>query len=220
MNFITKLNDELEQYNLLNHDFYKSWSAGCLSSETLQLYAQEYYKHVAAFPRYVSAIHSSCEHLPHRQILLKNLIEEEQGEDNHPELWARFAEKLGCNRLDMQNEPTLNETKLLVDGYFKLVYKDFASGLGALYAYERQTPGVAKSKIEGLQKFYHVNDERSLKFFTVHLEADEWHSAECAKIIEELDNTQQQLVVDGAINGAKLLWQFLDGMTRSIASAH
>ena len=63
-----------------------------------------------------------------------------------------------------------------MDGYYNLVKSDFATGLGALYAYERQTPEVSKSKIDGLKAHYGVTDDKSLQFFTVHMKADEWHS--------------------------------------------
>jgi pyrroloquinoline-quinone synthase len=61
----------------------------------LQTYAKEYYYHVAAFPRYISSIHSLCPELKARQILLGNLVEEEQGEENHPELWNVSPKGLG-----------------------------------------------------------------------------------------------------------------------------
>ena len=35
---------------------------------------------------------------------------------------------------------------------------------------------------------------------------------ECAKLIEQLDPKYQTLVCEGAFFGAKLLWQFLDGI--------
>ncbi|BDU60040.1 hypothetical protein FLA4_04500 [Candidatus Rickettsia kotlanii] len=69
---------------------------GKLAHSTLQIYTKEYYYHVTAFPRYRSAIHSKCSDIQAKQILLGNLIEEEQGKENHPELWKRFAEGLGC----------------------------------------------------------------------------------------------------------------------------
>ena len=61
----------------------------------------------------------------------------------------RFAEGLGCDRNIIVQNDMLSETKKLVEGYFTLVNKDFASGMGALYAYEHQTPDVSKSKISG-----------------------------------------------------------------------
>ncbi|WP_410526339.1 iron-containing redox enzyme family protein [Rickettsia massiliae] len=97
-------------------------------------------------------------------MLLGNLIEEEQGEENHPELWKRFAEGLGCLRNQLTSEPKLDSTQKLVQGYFKLTEKSFSIGLGALYAYERQTPKVFDSKIQGLQKFYGISDYRTLQY--------------------------------------------------------
>ncbi|WCR58928.1 MAG: PqqC-like protein [Wolbachia endosymbiont of Ctenocephalides felis wCfeF] len=198
--------------HLLKHQFYQSWNEGNLSLEALQVYAKEYYHHVAAFPRYISGIHSLCPNLKMRQVLLGNLIEEEQGDENHPELWQRFAEGLGVSRSDLREDAQIKETQELVDGYFDIVQSGFAMGLGALYAYERQTPEVSKSKIEGLKKHYSIDDERSLQFFTVHMNADEWHSEECANLITDLNEEEQGKVMQGAKKGAKLLWGFLDGM--------
>lgn len=175
-------------------------------------YAAQYYHHVAAFPRYISSIHSLCTDIKDRQLLLANLNEEEQGEENHPELWLRFAEGLGCSRQNVINNQPEEMTSKLVNDYFGLVRENFAKGLGALYAYERQTPPVSESKIDGLQQFYGVQNHRTLQFFIVHKEADVWHSEECASIISKFDDMQQEQVMQGAVGGAKLLWEFLDGM--------
>ncbi|CAF3786786.1 unnamed protein product [Rotaria magnacalcarata] len=206
------LNRLLEKLHLLNHPFYKAWNEGKLTHESLQLYAQEYYHHVAAFPRYISQIHALCPDISARQILLENLIDEEQGADNHPELWIRFAEGFGVKREEIKQPPELQKTTELVDGYFDLVKADYATGLGALYAYERQTPEVSKSKIDGLKKHYAVSDEKTLQFFSVHEKTDEWHTEELAGLIEKLSETDQEKVLQGATKGAKLLWSFLDGM--------
>lgn len=132
------------------------------------------------FPRfrYISGTHSLCPNIKMRQVLLGNLmeIEEERGDENHPELWQRFAEWLSVSRSDLRETVQIKETQKLVDGYFDIVRSDFAMGLGALYTYERQIPEVSKSKNEGLKKHYSINDERSLQFFTVHMGADERHS--------------------------------------------
>lgn len=202
----------LDNFHLLKHEFYKDWSEGKLTTETLKNYAEQYYHHVEAFPRYISTIHSQCEDIKARQVLLANLTDEEQGEENHPELWLRFAEKLGSTRAEVKNIDKLENTKALIDGYFNLARKSYASGLGALYAYERQVPAVAKSKIDGLKQFYNIQDEEGLKFFTVHMKADEWHSEEVADLIMKLPADQKEEAFDGAVSGAKLLWQFLDGI--------
>ena len=99
------------QHSMLKHPFYVAWSEGKLSREVLQEYAKQYYAHVRAFPTYVSAVHSHCDDIETRQMLLENLVEEEQGTENHPELWLRFAESLGVKREDVMNAELLPQTK-------------------------------------------------------------------------------------------------------------
>ncbi|GAM21620.1 hypothetical protein SAMD00019534_047950 [Acytostelium subglobosum LB1] len=209
---IKQLDAKLDNYHLLTHDFYKKWSHGELTLETLKVYAGQYYHHVDAFPRYISTIHSKCDDIKSRQVLLGNLTEEESGEENHPELWMRFAEGLGNTREAVKSSELLPKTKALVDGYYDLCNESYAKGLGALYAYERQVPEVAKSKIDGLEKFYGINNERALKFFVEHITADEWHSEECAALIDKLSEEDRKVAEQGAEEAAKLLWGFLDGM--------
>lgn len=211
MEFISNLNKELQNWFLLKHPFYQSWNEGKLTNEELSLYAKEYYHHVAAFPRYISQIHTLCEDIHDRQILLDNLIDEERGENNHPELWIRFIEGI-CKSRALHLSPKLDTTKKLVDGFFELTKASYATGLGALYAYEKQTPEVSRSKIEGLKKHYGINDSRSLEFFVIHEKADEWHVEELLKLIHKLDDNRQKQAHHGAVEGAKLLWQFLDGI--------
>ena len=184
----------------------------------LKIYAKEYYHHVAAFARYISQIHSFCPDISDRQVLLENLIDEEKGENNHPELWLRFAEGLGVSRKEVKQLPELSTTKELVEGYFELVKTDYATGLGALYAYERQTPEVSKSKIDGLKKHYSVCDEKTLEFFSIHQTADEWHTEELIGLIDRLSKSEQEKVAHGAMKGARLLWSFLDGMAECHAN--
>lgn len=217
MEFITYLNKNLETWFLLQHKFYQSWSQGKLTTEILGLYAREYYHHVAAFPRYISQIHTLCDNIQDRQVLLDNLIDEERGENNHPELWLRFVEGI-CNSRSVTAVPQLETTKELVNGFFELVKTDYATGLGALYAYERQTPAIAHSKIDGLKNHYNIHDSRAIEFFTLHEKADEWHTEELVRLICKLDEQFQQRVYHGAIEGAKLLWQFLDGVNAAYAN--
>ena len=76
---IATLNALIAEKNLLKHPFYEAWTAGELPIERLRDYAIRYYPHVAAFPRYLSAIHSRCDDIATRQAVLENLIEEERG---------------------------------------------------------------------------------------------------------------------------------------------
>jgi Pyrroloquinoline quinone (Coenzyme PQQ) biosynthesis protein C len=109
--FLEQLNAILDQHHLLKHPFYQMWNEGKLDLAMLQEYAQEYYLQVHNFPTYVSATHASCDDIKIRQMLLENLIEEERGAANHPELWLRFAEGLGLDRNAVLGREHLEQTR-------------------------------------------------------------------------------------------------------------
>ena len=98
MAWTKRIDDVVSEQHLLKHPFYTAWTEGTLTVSALRGYAAQYYKHVAAFPRYLSAIHAQTPDLETRQYLLENLIDEERGAENHPELWLRFAEGIGTTR--------------------------------------------------------------------------------------------------------------------------
>jgi pyrroloquinoline-quinone synthase len=174
--FLTALDALIAENHLLKHPFYQLWSQGKLTRENLREYAISYYPHVAAFPTYVSGVHSGCEDSVLRQALLENLIEEERGAENHPALWRRFAAALGAAPSDLSAMPRTREVADAI-AEFRHSTRDgsVAEGLAALYAYESQIPEVSKTKREGLAAFYGIVDEEATRFFSVHEEADVWH---------------------------------------------
>ena len=101
--FSKELNKKLDKYHLLNHPFYKSWNDGKLTREIIKDYAEQYYQHVKAFPRYISATHSLCEDLNKRKILLENLQDEEKDGSDHPKLWKNFAIAMGSDSKKIVN---------------------------------------------------------------------------------------------------------------------
>ncbi len=220
--FIENLHAELASKHLLNHAFYQMWTEGKLDQAILADYANQYYKHVEAFPRYISLIHSQCDDLSSRQVLLENLIEEERGPENHPKLWRDFATELGVKSEDLAYVKQYTKTEILVNKFFDLCKQSYAAGLGALYAYEYQTPAVADSKIKGLKEFYNITGEKALKFFEVHKGADVWHSEEVAGLITKLSPEARQEALKAASEAADVLWGFLDGMmeAHNLSCAH
>ena len=79
-------------------------------------------------------------------------------------------------------------------------------------------PEVAKSKIMGLSKFYGINDAETIKFFTAHIQADEWHSEECLNLLKNLTSSkEQQESINGAEQLSKLMWDFLTGVDKATA---
>ena len=99
---LDSIDRQIAAKHLLTHPFYLAWTRGELSVAALADYARQYYHHVAAFPTYLSAVHARCDDQPTRKQLLDNLVDEEAGSPNHPELWLQFAEGLGVSKEDVQ----------------------------------------------------------------------------------------------------------------------
>ena len=216
--FIEKIDQQIEIGHLLNHSFYQSWNMGVLKKETLKEYAAQYFQHVSSFPRYLSAIHSNCDDIETRQMLLENLVDEEKGQDNHPELWMRFAEGMGNSRKGVLSKKLMKETKDLVKTFKKLSKSDrYHIGLASLYCYESMQPEISETKKAGLQKFYGINDEDTLKFFTVHMHADKWHRKVIRKLLIELGNTKkkQKEMIEAIESSLSALNNFLSGMEKN-----
>ena len=161
--FSKKLNEKLDEYHLLKHPFYKSWNEGKLNREIIKDYAEQYYQHVKAFPRYISATHSICEDLDKRRILLENLQDEEKKDADHPMLWKNFALSVGAKADEIEKKESYNFTKELIENFFKNARASYAEGLGSLYTYERQVPEIADTKIRGLKTHYGVNSKKGLE---------------------------------------------------------
>ncbi|CAN5762862.1 TenA family transcriptional regulator [soil metagenome] len=177
MNLLESIDQLIDERHLLKHPFYTKWVEGTLPREALQEYARQYYAFESSFPRYLSAIHTRTDSPEVRQQLLDNLWDEEHGKENHAELWLRFAEGIGVERADVRGAQRNDQTQALVELYRELSNEaPVPAAVAALYAYERQVPQVAGSKIDGLKQHYGITDGPALRFFVVHGVLDIEHS--------------------------------------------
>ena len=210
------LDARIASRHLLDHPFYQRWTCGTLTKEELQDYARNYFHYAMAFPTFISAMHQQTEDIAVRQMLLENLIEEERGPENHPELWLRFCESLGLDREEVKAGAPNDATRTLI-ATMKSLAREGAlhEGLASLYAYESQIPAVAKAKIEGLAKHYSITAERDIAFFSVHMDADVHHSETSRQILRDLCDTTEKTKQAETATGRTLdaLYGFLDSVT-------
>ena len=211
--FSKQLNKKLDKYHLLNHPFYKSWNDGKLTREIIKDYAEQYYQHVKAFPRYISATHSICEDIEKRKILLENLQDEENPNADHPKLWKNFALAMGADPDKIENVKREWFTNDMIENFFYQARKSYAEGLASLYTYERQIPEIAETKIRGLKKFYGVTSKEGLEFFEAHKAADVIHRKECEKLLDALTEEEKDKAEKASVLTARYLWNFLSGMS-------
>jgi pyrroloquinoline-quinone synthase len=216
------IDSKVAERAMLKHPFYRAWTEGRLPIDTLRDYARQYFHHVEAFPRAVSAVHSACPDRDGRRMLAENLAEEEgleAGKQDHASLWLMFACRLGEEEAAVRAQPLNPETQALIDTFRKLSRQSYAAGIGALYAYESQFPGVASAKIEGLIGRYGISDEETLRFFRVHQSADVEHSAVCRGLLDRLAEDEKAEAIAAGEELAGALWNFLSGV-EARASIH
>ena len=215
MKVSTAIDSRVAERAMLSHPFYQAWTEGRLPLDTLRDYARQYFHHVEAFPRAVSAVHSACDDREGRRMLAENLAEEEgleAGKQDHASLWLMFAYGLGEREEAVRSQRLNPETRALIDTFRKLSRQSYAAGLGALYAYESQFPGVAHAKIEGLIERYGISEESTLRFFRVHESADVEHSDVCRALLDRLPEAQRDEAIAAGEELAGALWNFLSGV--------
>ncbi len=219
--YLDEIDNDIVEKHLLKHPFYLAWTRGELSTDALTDYVRQYYHHVAAFPTYLSAVHANCEDQATRKEILGNLIDEEGGSPNHPELWKKFADGLGMGDAELARTEKQPETKKLIDTFRSVCgLGSTAEGLGALYAYESQIPAICESKIDGLKKHYGFTKPEHYEYFTVHIEADRKHSAAEREMLSRyMDNRNFETVRASVNRVLDTLWEMLSGVCRRHAIA-
>src|SRR3569833_2815413 len=122
---------KVAEHAMRTHPFYQAWTEGRLPLDTLRAYARQYFHHVEAFPRAVSAVHSTCPDRDGRRMLAENLAEEEgieAGKQDHAALWMMFACGLGESEEGVRSQALNAETQALIDTFRKLSRQSYAAG--------------------------------------------------------------------------------------------
>lgn len=202
----------IEKYHLLKHPFYRAWTEGRLSRESLGLYAEQYYQHVRAFPENLKEL-SQRTHGELNRLVDENLAEELDPVAPHPMLWRQFAQSLGVSESALADARPLPGIAALLDTYDEVAAQgSTAQAVAAFYAYEAQVPEIAAEKIKGLRRFYGITESRSLAYFAVHKEADVRHRIAWRGWLASQHETDTLGVLCAAERGLKALWGALDAV--------
>ena len=216
MDALTRLDEARAATNVLEHPFYRRWSAGALSAGELERYAGEYRHAVLALAR-ASAAAAERAGAEHRAGLYRHAEEEAA----HVALWEQFELAAGSQHdgpaSGRADEPMLEQTRACVDAW--TAGEDLLEHLAVLYAIEAGQPELSRTKLEGLRAHYGFSDEGpATEYFRVHELRDVEHAREARELIAELMSTvedpQQQadrmlLRAQAALRGN---WLLLDGV--------
>lgn len=209
----TLMDEATAPTRLLDHPFYRAWSAGTLSREDLGFYSTQYWRQVESFPARLEDLVGRLDG-DARTIVAENLRDER--DDDHPALWLRFAEAVGVEADAVRGTAAEPETQECIESFRSgMTQRSEAFALGMLYAYESQTPDVAKTKVDGLRKHYGIDGD-GVTYFELHGELDVEHTDGLARALESVAATpaQRQDAIEGAKAGAEAVWRILDGVSR------
>lgn len=202
----------IEKHHLLKHPFYRAWTEGKLSKESLALYAEQYYQHVRAFPENLKQV-ASRTNGDLKALVNENLSEELDPQAPHPVLWRQFAESLGVSDSALDSSHALPGIAALLDTFDEVAAQGtIPQAIAAFYAYESQVPEIAAQKISGLRRFYGVTEPRALAYFAVHEEADVRHRAAWRNWLATQKDVDAVGVLCAAERSLKALWRALDAV--------
>jgi pyrroloquinoline-quinone synthase len=213
------LDSLIEQHHLLKHPFYRAWTEGSLPKESLQVYAEQYYQHVRAFPENLKQL-SARSTGKLTQLIDENVAEELNPAAPHPALWRQFAESLEVSEDSLDNARPFPGIAALLDTYEEVVSQgSMAQAVACFYAYEAQVPEIATQKINGLRRFYGITEPRALEYFAVHEEADVRHRAAWRNWLASEKDADSFGVLCAAERGLKALWGALDAVSPHACAA-
>jgi pyrroloquinoline-quinone synthase len=202
----------IAEHHLLKHPFYQAWTEGKLSKESLQLYAEQYYQHVRAFPENLKELAGRA-NSPLAELVKENLAEELDPSGSHPALWREFAKSLGVSDAALDGARPLPGIAALLDTYDEVVSQGtMTQAVASFYAYESQVPEIATQKISGLRSFYNITEPSALAYFGVHEEADVRHRAAWRGWLASQKDADTFGVLCAAERSLKALWGALDAV--------
>jgi pyrroloquinoline-quinone synthase len=214
---VERIDSEIEKYSLLKHSFYKMWSEGKLSLDDLRGYSKEYFQLVKAVPNFVqNIISSSTPDKTTRENINQNLREEHE----HIESWIRFASAIDVPRNELINHVAADKTDAAVSNLTHLTTLSLEEAAAAMYAYEMQLPKISRSKIDGLQKFYGMeNNAYATNYFEIHKETDIRHAQLWRNIIEQTSLEKEEAVFNAAIISLQAQNKLLDSVQERYLAA-
>ena len=191
MSIKEKLDLAVAKRNLLEHPFYKAWSAGTLPVDALRTYAREYGAFIRLLPTAWGALQDA------------GTAEEEL---EHADLWDRFANALDTR---VEGSATVHQVRALTATATRL-FSEPVSAAGALYAFEVQQPATAQSKLAGLKTHYRLPSEAE-PYFEIHSH-NEHEARKLAERINSLETDDQTRAVQACSEMAAALWDALSGI--------
>ena len=217
---IEQINLQIEKHSLLKHKFYKMWSEGELTKDHLKGYSKEYFQLVKSVPHFVENISSLTDDDPSIKAVLRETLNEES---EHIELWVKFAVGLGIPRDELLDYAGSRKTNEAVSQLKKLTASSLEEAASAMYAYEMEIPKISRSKLEGLKKFYGLDNSYDngniTRYFEIHEQVDIRHAANWRQMLQNVaDESKTKSVIESAYRSLEAQNKLLDSVQEKYVS--
>ena len=202
MELFDRLDAARERWNVLDHPFYRRWSAGVLTRGELGFYAGEYRHAVVALADQSAACAREADARA-RPELERHAAEERA----HIGLWDDFAGAVGA-----ASDGPLQETLECARAW--TVGEGLVERLSTLYAIEASQPAISQTKLEGLVAHHGiVREEAAAAYFVLHAVRDRDHAAQARRLLaERLDQRNSVAAATVAERALEANWRLLDGV--------
>jgi pyrroloquinoline-quinone synthase len=215
---VERIDLEIERHSLLKHSFYKMWAEGKLSLEDLRGYSKEYFQLVKSIPNFVQNVISSSSSTLDKATS-KDIDQNLKEEREHIESWIRFASAIGVPRNELLNYVAADKTNAAVFDLSHLTTLSLEEAAAAMYAYEMQLPKISRSKIDGLHKFYGMdNNTDATNYFKIHEETDIRHAELWCNIIQQISAEKEEAALKAAIISLQAQNKLLDSVQEKYLS--
>jgi pyrroloquinoline-quinone synthase len=215
--FLEQLRQARDATHSKNHPYFRKWARGELTKKQMAYYMVMHYHFVTQYLNWLARLWAHCPVDEVKQQILSNLTEEEDPRDRHMTMILDFCNACGYNSAEVASMALLPWTEALVDWGWRVVsQRPWQIALtGLTIGLESQPPEIYPPLVASFPKHYGwALEDKAIRFFAGHIEADTMHSARGFSMAEKYCNTPelQAEAVSTVAAAAQKRWHHMNGI--------